>query len=146
MPQHHVIPKHEWMMRFGTLMGVNSPENLVNLTHEQHIQVHKRYYEDRGLLGDKLAWLGNEGVITPEELRRELSRQGGKSRLGVPQSNAHRAKLSLAHTGVKRKPFTEETKRKLSLSHLGKSHPHTEESKRKISESLKLTWSNCDCK
>jgi hypothetical protein len=29
--RHHIIPKHEWFQRFGTLDGVDAPDNMVFL-------------------------------------------------------------------------------------------------------------------
>ena len=51
----------------------------------------------------------------------------------------HRQKISEAKKGVKRKPFSEEWKKKLSESHFGKKNhffgkKHSEEARRKMSE------------
>lgn len=45
MPLHHIIPKHEWLERFGTLKGVNAHDNIVFLTLSQHAEVHLLLYE-----------------------------------------------------------------------------------------------------
>jgi hypothetical protein len=45
LPKHHIIPKHEWLERFGTMNGVNSNDNLCNLTLQQHAEVHLLLYE-----------------------------------------------------------------------------------------------------
>lgn len=45
MHKHHVIPRHEWKIRFGNLKGFNSFDNVVWLTIEQHAEAHKLLYE-----------------------------------------------------------------------------------------------------
>lgn len=45
LPKHHIIPKHEWLERFGTMNGVNAKDNLCNLTLSQHAEVHLLLYE-----------------------------------------------------------------------------------------------------
>lgn len=77
--------------------------------------------------------------------------------VGLPKTKQHRKKLSLAKLGIKRKPHSEETKRKISAANKGKCRitdqqkkaiidankkspkhiiPHTVETRKKISEVL----------
>lgn len=46
MAWHHIIPKHEWLLRFGNLDGFNAPDNLIDLYTEQHGQVHLHYFNE----------------------------------------------------------------------------------------------------
>jgi len=46
MPIHHIIPRHEWKKRFGNLKGLGAPDNLIELTTEQHAEVHMHYYRE----------------------------------------------------------------------------------------------------
>jgi L-lactate utilization protein LutC len=82
MPWHHVIPRHEWKSRFGNVRGLNAQENLVNLTTEQHAQVHRLLVELNGSQYDNIAALS-------------ISKQIGKE-------EAHRLAASFANTGKKR--------------------------------------------
>lgn len=85
--------------------------------------------------------IANKGKVRTSEQNKEMS----KRMLGKPSwnkgrkaSDEHRANMSKAHAGKKRKPLSEETKLKISLSQKGKPKPkHTAESKQKISLALK---------
>jgi len=134
MAWHHIIPKHEWKKRFGNLEGVNAPDNLVNLTTEQHAQVHFFLWEMNGSEYDKIAhetisgqigkeeavsrvvsvtntgripW--NKGMNTPDEVKRKLS----ISHMGQFVSKETKIKLSLIKRGRKLGKFSEEHLRKL---------------------------------
>lgn len=105
MPWHHVIPKHEWKKRFGTLDGFNASDNLVNLSHENHTQLHKRYGEE-GSAGDRIAADAMAGLIGKESLHSEASRLGGRHRKGVKNSLEHNQSISKTMSGIlKRKVF-----------------------------------------
>ncbi len=123
MPWHHIIPRHEWRRRFGNLTGFNAKDNKVNLSHENHRQLHERYGEE-GSSMDQIAAKAMAGKILPEELQRELSIAGGK--LGGSR---------------KKPPHTEEWKRENSERMRGNKHllgfRHTEEWKRENSERMK---------
>lgn len=45
MARHHIIPRYEWKERFGSLKGVNAPDNTIILTIAQHAEVHLLLYE-----------------------------------------------------------------------------------------------------
>lgn len=63
MPIHHIIPKHEWLERFGSLNGVNAKDNTVNLTLAQHAQVHLFLYELNHSEHDLLAYDACMGIL-----------------------------------------------------------------------------------
>jgi group I intron endonuclease len=79
----------------------------------------------------------NKGKIRSEEIRKKQSeRLKGKTPInkGLKMSIEQRKKLSLIHSGKKRKPFSEETKKKISNAQKGiPRKKHTEETKIKIS-------------
>ena len=106
---HHVIPKHEWKKRFGNLVGINATDNQVNLTTEQHVQVHLLLYELNGHLYDKIAYLGLSKQIGREEAQRQASSIANKGR----QSGLGK-KFALGYK------HTEEVKRRISDSLKGK--------------------------
>jgi hypothetical protein len=132
--KHHVIPFHEWKARINSKAkrwdrAFNAPDNVVWLTHEQHTQVHKLYYEDRGLLGDKLAWKCWAGLIGQDEMRQIKNSIGGKTNKGKPKSDDHRKNLSIAVTGRKCGTWSPEYRQRFSLAQKGKPRtPRTPES------------------
>ena len=67
---HHIIPKH--------MGGTDEESNLVELTIEEHAEAHKRLYEEHGKWEDYLAWQGLAGLMTKEELVKEMLSLAGK--------------------------------------------------------------------
>lgn len=67
---HHIIPKH--------MNGTDDPENLVELTVEEHAEAHKLLWEKYGRWEDKLAWQGLAGLIGKEELIKQMLSESGK--------------------------------------------------------------------
>ncbi len=114
--KHHIIPKYKCKE-----LGIDPdfPENIRELTVEEHAKAHKDLYETYGRWQDKVAWLAISGRIGKEEIIRMT--------------------VSESHKGKK---YTEETKRKMSESLKGnrnaKGFKHTEEAKRKIGEASKV--------
>jgi hypothetical protein len=68
--KHHVIPKH--------MGGNDNPENIVELTIEEHANAHKKLYEEHGMWQDLLAWKGLSGLITHDECVFIAIREGAK--------------------------------------------------------------------
>lgn len=65
-----------------------------------------------------------------EDQRRQRSERMSVAHKGRKLSDEHRKKLSIAHTGVKRAPFSAEHRARLSAAHMGRSNgPHSEETK-----------------
>jgi len=63
LPLHHIIPKHEWIDRFGHMNGVNAKDNTVRLTLSQHAEVHLLLYEINQNENDLLAHKACVGMI-----------------------------------------------------------------------------------
>jgi hypothetical protein len=142
MALHHIMPKHVWKKRFGNLRGINSFDNVVELTTEQHALAHKFLYELHGDENDRIAYLGISGQIGREEAKRLatiaantgnkhcLGRKNGlgykhteaakakiaEASLGRRHSALAREKISNARMGMK---FSEEHKRNMSASKMG---------------------------
>ena len=145
MPWHHIIPRHEWKKRFGSLKGFNAIDNKVNLSHENHKQIHQRY-ADEGSMADNVAAKAMSGKLLPDEIQREISKLGGLNG-GRPPGFTHtkefRQDLSNRMKGNKyrlgSKPSIE-TKQKITIKLLGNKHllghKHTKEAKLKMSITL----------
>lgn len=92
MQKHHIIPRHEWKVRFGTLRGFNALDNLVVLTVEQHALAHKFLYELNKKTEDLVAWKGLAGLIDCEEAHREICRMNGLNTMGRKRSQETKEK------------------------------------------------------
>lgn len=134
--KHHILPK--------CMGGGDEPENLVRLTPEEHFVAHqllvKIYPEKRTLVIAVLRMSYAENYVNNKIfgwLRRKHSEVIGevigeywRGRKRKPFSDEHRKKISVAQTGKKRGPHSEEHKRRLSQSHRGKRL--TDEHKQKL--------------
>lgn len=93
---HHIIPKH--------MGGTDDPLNLIKLTIEEHIEAHKKLYEQYGKIEDKLAYMmlqHNFDDETFQECLKEWGRKGGLSRKGFKLSESHKKNIGLGHLGSK---------------------------------------------
>lgn len=145
MPWHHIIPKHEWKRRFGTLDGCDAPDNLINLSLENHTQVHRRMGEDgsevdrvvalrmsgqigvqEGMrLAQSVANKGNKHCLgrVLREFQKEICRQNGLRSRGRKHTESQRLAQSLNMMGQKRSlgyKHTEEWKAAKSVMQTGK--------------------------
>ena len=150
--KHHIIPRHAG--------GTDDPNNLVELTVEDHAIAHKVLYGLYGRWQDKVAWQGLSGIIGKEEIIRETQSASKKGKVwynngsesiltfegeqpkgfirGRKLSEETKAKISAARKGKKGKPHSEESKAKISAANKGKKgKPLSEEHKAKISAANK---------
>ena len=58
--------------------GSNSKDNLVELSIEEHADAHKKLWEKYGHQEDYLAWQGLSGLMTKEELVKEMLKMAGR--------------------------------------------------------------------
>lgn len=138
---HHIIPKH--------MGGTDDPENLVELTIEQHAAAHKKLWEEHGRGEDRLAWMGLAGMIDKEEIiKQQLSLASIKGNTGRKRpdfsewlsENAGTPVCAGWNKGIAR---TEEEKALMSKNRKGKGGDKhrgkviSEEQKRKQSEAMK---------
>lgn len=129
--KHHIIPKC-WF-RMNNLPIDNSKDNLVLLSVEDHIKVHKLAYlcASDSKFKRKMAFAYH--LMTLGELVEPGSLRGGNSSLlGTHLTLETRAKISDAKKGSH---HSTETKAKMSAAKKGKHH--TEEHRKKIGESMK---------
>jgi hypothetical protein len=64
--KHHIIPKHAG--------GTDDPDNLIELSVEEHAEAHRLLYEQYGRWQDRIAWLALSGFIGREEIFKELQK------------------------------------------------------------------------
>ena len=90
--KHHIIPKH--------MGGTDDPFNLIELTIEEHAEAHRILFEKYGKKEDELAWRGLTGLISKEELVKQLmflgQQKGGfnnKGKIRGPQTLEHKNKI-----------------------------------------------------
>lgn len=132
--KHHIIPKC-WF-RKNNLPIDNSKDNLVLLTKEQHMKVHK--LAAMCIIGSNMrtamAYATHmlHGTFTGMHCSEYTRRKISDTLKGRRLSEETRLKMSEAKKG---KSFTEEHRRKLSESHKGITH--SEESRHKMSELAK---------
>jgi hypothetical protein len=100
--KHHIIPRH--------MGGTDVPENIIELTVDEHANAHKILYEKHGKWQDFMAWQALSGQIEKEELRRLATKL---SLTGIPKTEEHKKKISESKKGKK---LSDETKRKMSIS------------------------------
>ena len=144
---HHIIPRH--------MGGTDDPNNLVELTVEEHAEAHRILYEQYGNLQDKIAWLALSGRIGQEEILRMKQSMGMKGKKHTPEAIAKMKEGCTKRTERQREDGTlEKANKKRSESHKGKKktpehianwaaarkgHVVSEETKEKIRRTLAET-------
>ncbi len=152
--KHHIIPRCWFKM--NNLPVDNSKDNLVLLSYEDHVKVHKLAYmcamtsKFKGKMAYAYLRLTQGEIVANDAFVGEQN-----SRYGKPMSEEHRRKLSEAKKG---KHLSEEHRRKCSESlkgkvpwNKGKHIQISEEHRKKLSESMKgyhkgMTWKLVDGK
>lgn len=116
---HHIVPK--------CMGGGNAPENLVELTAEEHYVAHQllvKMHPDQPRLAKATIFLsinctGNKAFGWLRR-RSAISMLGNKHTLGKKLSAETRAKMSLAARS--RPPISEKTRANMSKAHIGIGH------------------------
>lgn len=140
--KHHIVPRCWFKM--NNLPIDNSKDNLVLLSYEDHVKVHKLTIlcADTKEMASKMSYAVHrllkgqfKGIHHTEETKQKMS----KSQKGRTFSDESRRKMSEA---AKNKVFSEEHRRKISESTRGKNNPmygkqHTDAQRKKMSEALK---------
>lgn len=104
--KHHITPRH--------LGGTDDPDNLIEVTVEEHAEIHRVLYERDGRWQDLAAWKGLSGQISFRELDEEIAKNRA-------------LKISRALSG---RVITEETKKKMAQS--AKLRANTEEGRERL--------------
>ena len=110
---HHIIPKH--------MGGTDDPNNLVELTVEEHAEAHRLLYEQYGNIQDKIAWLALSKRIGQEEILRMKQGMGMKGKKHTPEAIAKMKEACAKRTERQRADGTLlNANKKRSESHKGK--------------------------
>ena len=115
--KHHILPRH--------MGGGNEPTNLIEVSVEQHAELHLALYLEHGYTADWVASQCLSGQMTIDDAKVEAMRIGAinsqKNRTHEDRSAAAkkgntaevRARKSATMTGRKRRPRTEEEKQRI---------------------------------
>lgn len=106
--KHHIIPKH--------IGGSDEPSNLIELTVEEHAEVHRLLWEEYGRWQDYCAWLSLSKQITIQESIKLAQILGN---LGKKHSQDHRKKITDSKVKNKTIKHKQLTKEKISKSLIG---------------------------
>lgn len=146
MHKHHVIPRHEWKVRFGNLDGFNASDNVVSLTVEQHAQAHLLLFELNHSEYDRIAYLALSKEIGKEETHKRaisVANTGNKYTLGLKRSEDQKRKHSEFMRGKQYTlgyKFGDEFRRNVSVAMTGNTNgtgfKHTKEWKLAKSASM----------
>lgn len=118
--KHHITPRHAG--------GTNDPSNLIEITIEEHAELHKQLWlMDRDPL-DEIAYLTLSKQIGKEEATILAIRAGGIKRRGMKKTEDHVRKISEWHTQnspTRGKPLSIEHRDKLSKKSIGIPKPES---------------------
>lgn len=92
--------------------GSDDPSNLVELTIEEHVEAHKKLWEEHGRWQDRIAWLTLSGQISGAEATRLKIIESNKTRV---YSKETKDKISKSNKG-KRKSIATEFKKGIRVS------------------------------
>jgi hypothetical protein len=129
--KHHIIPKH--------MGGTDHPENIIELTIEDHAIAHRHLWKMYGRWQDKIAWLGLSGHIDKGEIIRSKASEANRGRIRLDLSEFNKTK--------KGKTLSDEHREKISKATKGENNPRygklvSDETRQKISNSNKnqVAW------
>jgi len=120
--KHHIIPRH--------MGGTDDPDNLVEVTVDQHALLHKQLWEDLGQWEDYVAWKAISGTIDKQEIITL------KNKLMIKERNGFHGKSNPFY-GKKHKPETLKINRE---KHLGltynRGRKHTEKARKNMGKAM----------
>jgi len=103
MHRHHIIPRH--------MGGTDDPSNLVEVTIEQHAELHFALYLEHGNWQDWLAANGLAGLVSHEETARQATSLANKGRIPWNKGKNTGPNLVVSEAN-KRRVWSEESKEK----------------------------------
>lgn len=94
--------------------GTDDPSNIVEVTVEEHAELHLDLYLQHGLMGDWLAYHTLSGQITAAEATRQAQIHANKTRVWSEESRKKISDFHKGRTWRKGAKLSDETKKKLS--------------------------------
>lgn len=88
--KHHIIPKH--------IGGSDEPENIIELTVEEHAEAHRKLWEQHDRWQDYLAWKCLSGHIGKEEAIKFAQKHADKSYFKTEEWKQKFSKIMKGHT------------------------------------------------
>ena len=96
--KHHIIPRHAG--------GTDHPDNIVELTIEEHADAHRQLYEQYGRWQDRVAWLSLSGIMKEQERIYEIMSNANRGNpSGFRHSEDYKKYMSEIRTGDKNPQF-----------------------------------------
>ena len=126
--------------------GTDDPNNIIELSVEEHAKAHFELYQKHGKQEDYLAWKSLTKQIGHEQIFAETSRIGGLKNKGKSKTEDHKSKISDSNTGNKshwKKGDVQKKKLKLSKSmknNMNSKNHSSPEYKAKQSIAMKKAW------
>lgn len=120
MHKHHIIPKYKG--------GSDDPSNLIEVSVEEHAELHKKLWEENSDYRDYLAWQGLSELMNKEDIVSKLISYTHKGKKKTPE---HVKKVSEALRG---RTHSDETKAKIGKASLGRAW--SEENKHKKAQEM----------
>lgn len=126
--------------------GTDHPNNIIELSVEEHAEAHLELYKKHGKQEDYLAWKSLTKQIGHEQIFAETSRIGGLKNKGKLKTEEHKSKISHSNTGSEshwKKGDAQKKKLKLSKSmknNINSKNHSSAEYKAKQSIAMKKAW------
>jgi len=114
--------------------GTDNPDNIVELTIEEHAEAHRKLFEEHGRWEDEFAWKGLSGMLgSGKAVKQEFWKQNGARTTGYKQSQYQKEQSRLANKGKK---LTEEHKAKI----VGWGRKQPDSQKELVADALSMKW------
>ena len=110
--KHHIIPRH--------MGGTDDPDNLIELTVEEHAEAHRKLYEEHGRWQDKLAWKALSGQVSSAEISQIARKEAMKERWTEEAREEQRQKWTGERNPMYGKTTTQKQKDAVSKAMKGK--------------------------
>jgi hypothetical protein len=134
--KHHIIPRH--------IGGTDDPSNLIEVTVEEHAEIHRKLFEEHGRWQDEIAWKAITGIIPCQEVIQEAHRAGGRmTKNHWPEERKVKARKMMKGNQInKGRVMSEENKKKISAALVGHVQPQSQ--KDKVAAALSKQWKITD--
>ena len=125
--------------------GSDDASNLVEVTVEEHADLHRQLWEDLGYEEDRIAWLALSGQIDIDDAARKAhilgSQKGGKKNKEIKKTLDHRKNIGISISQYYDKmPIAKINKSKFMIGNTNSKKHSSDEYRNKQSTAMKLAW------